>query len=261
MTTNFRLKLYMTQANMEWLKVARMPIYLITLLCLPLSFYLSTSMSNTGPKIIEGISRPIYQLATLGTFATFGIALFGFGVGSAIEREQVWQRTLRPAPILPWVPIVGKLIVCTGITALAFMLLLLEAALLFGIYLHVGTALALFVALVGCSGPLCAIGLALGSLVGSNSALPVAIIPYMFVYSMSGIIMPMAMIQKYNPKMVDIVPIWPTYHAGQLALATLRPAPAETVLTHIRVLVLALVIALLAQRRGGGGFFRLINDE
>ncbi len=244
MTTNFHLKLYATQAKMEWLKLARMPVYLIMLLCLPLFFYLTTGVSNKGPQIIEGIGRRVYQLATLGTFATFGIALFGFGVGLAIERGQGWQRTLRPAPISPWVPVAGKLLVCTGLTALATLLLLLEAALLFEVTLPMGTMLRLFVTLVGCSVPLCAIGLALGSWVGPNSAPLIAIIPYIFMSSISGIVVPMAMIQKGNPKLVEIAPIWPTYHAGQLALSALRPAPSETVPVHIAALLLVTGLAL-----------------
>lgn len=252
--TNHLLSTYRTQAKYEWIKFARMPVYLVTLLSVPLLFYLSTSSSQRMPISIEGAPTRIYLLATLGTFATFGIALFGFGVGSAIERGQGWVRTLRPAPISPWVPIVGKLAVSTTLTAFAVVLLLLEATLVFGVQLPFSTASLLLLTLVGCSIPLSSIGLALGSLVGPNSAPILMVIVYLFMSSISGIVIPMQMIAQRNPLLADIAPIWPTYHAGQLALSAVRPTSISAILTHFAVLtgvlIISLAIAVWARRRG-----------
>ncbi|CCH55119.1 hypothetical protein BN8_04354 [Fibrisoma limi BUZ 3] len=247
------LTMYRTQARYEWLKFARMPVYLITLLCVPMLFYLSTGSNQRMPPLTEGISTRLYLLTTLGTFATFGIALFGFGVGSAIERGQGWIRTLRPAPISPWVPVVGKLVVSTTLTAVAVLLLLLEATVVFGVRLPLTTASLLLLTLVGCSIPLSSIGLALGSLIGPNSAPLILVILYLFVSSISGIVVPMQMVARGNPMLADIAPLWPTYHAGQLALSVVRPASFNTILIHIIVLagylIGALAIAVWARRR------------
>lgn len=252
-TINHTLTVYRTQAKYEWLKFARMPVYLVTLLCVPLLFYLSTGGNQRMPPLTEGISTRLYLLPTLGTFATFGIALFGFGVGSAIERGQGWVSTLRPAPISPWVPVVGKLVVSTALTAVAILLLLLEARLVFGVQLPLATATLLLLTLVGCSVPLASLGLALGSLIGPNSAPLLLVILYLFISSVSGIVVPMQMVAKGNPTLAEIAPLWPTYHAGQLALSVVRPVSVDAVLMHIGVLAAYLVaglgIAVWARRR------------
>jgi hypothetical protein len=66
----------------------------------------------------------------------------------------------------------------------------------------------------------------------------------------------MEMIQRGNPILVQIAPMWPTYHAGQFVLAVVRPAPAGSILIHAMALIcytaLFAVAAVLVYRRGEG---------
>lgn len=82
---------------------------------------------------------------------------------------------------------------------------------------------------------------------------------YLVVSSISGIVVPLEMIARGNPGVLRIAPLWPPFHAGQLALATVRPAYPGTIPLHIIALVAFmvgfLVLALLAERFRGAQRF------
>jgi ABC-2 type transport system permease protein len=237
-----------TQVCCEMLKLVRMRIYLVLLLGVPIMLYNATAINPRVPDL-EGIPARVYMIATLGTFAVFGSALFGV----ALERGHGWTRTLSTAPISPWIPIMAKLLVCMMMSAASLVLLLITGALFYGVRLPVETILLLLLTMVSCSVPLGSIGLALGAWIGPNSAPIVMILIYMMISSISGIVVPMEMIARGNLGLIAIAPLWPTFHAGQLALAVIRPALEGFVPLHIIALVAFtvgfLVLAVLGQRR------------
>lgn len=72
------------------------------------------------------------------------------------------------------------------------------------------------------------------------------------ISSISGIVVPLEMIARGNPDVLMIAPMWPTFHAGQLALATVRPAYPGVIPFHIVALIAFtigfLTIAHMAQK-------------
>ena len=54
-------------------------------------------------------TSPTYLLATYGAFGVMNVALFGFGVGVAIERGQGWMLFKRATPMPPFAYFFGKL--------------------------------------------------------------------------------------------------------------------------------------------------------
>lgn len=212
-----------------------MRLYTLLLMVTPSLLYLMSAANPNVPEQ-EGVPGRVYLLGSFGTFALFGVALFGFGLGVALERSQGWTRTLRPAPISPALPFIAKLLVCVVFTTLALLTLLTVAALALEVRLPALRVLMLVGVMAACSVPLGALALALGSVLGANSAPLVMIVLYIFMSSISGIVVPMEMVARGNPALAALAPMWPTFHAGQLALAVVRPA-ASAVGVHLLALI------------------------
>lgn len=234
---NYILNLIKTQTKFELIKLFRMPVYIITLVGLPLFFYMATGTNQRMPDITEGLPTVKYLVCTLGTFGVFGIALFGFGVNYSIERSQGWYHTLQPAPIPLSVIFFSKIIACMALSSIAILLLFVEAHFVFKVSLDWQQWLGIYFTLLLGSLPLACLGLLVGSLFGSNSVSLVTIMIYLAIASISGLLATLSMIRSGNPKMAEMAAIYPTYHVYQLALANLQATTFLEVIKHISVLL------------------------
>jgi ABC-2 type transport system permease protein len=234
---NHTINLVKSQTKFELIKLFRMPVYIITLVGLPLFFYMATGTNQRMPDITEGLPTVKYLVCTLGTFGVFGIALFGFGVNYSIERSQGWYHTLQPAPIPLSIVFFSKIIACMTLSSVAILLLFFEAYFFFKVSFENYQWLGIFGTLLLGTLPLACLGLLIGSLFGSNSVSLVTIMIYLAVASISGLLATLSMIKSGNPKMAEMAVIYPTYHVYRLALANLQPTPLSEVLKHIGVLL------------------------
>ena len=104
-------RIYALEAKYEFLKQLRLPAYVVPTLAFPLVFYLLFGVAlharPGGPFDI-----PTYMIATYGAFGVMNAALFGFGVGVAIERGQGWMLFKRATPDAAARPLRGKLAMC-----------------------------------------------------------------------------------------------------------------------------------------------------
>jgi ABC-2 type transport system permease protein len=230
------MRILPVQVQAEWLKLVRMRLYLVLLLVVPVALYSVTAVNPRAPDQ-EGIPARVYLIASFGTFGLFGTALFGFGLGTALERGQGWTRALSAAPVSPLMPLAAKLVVCMAMSGLSLAILLVAGALFFDVGLPVATILLLYAVMLLCSIPIGSVGLALGAWLGPNSAPVVMILVYLFVSSFSGIVVPLEMIARGNLSLVQFTPLFPTFHAGQLALAVLRP-PYDTSFLPLHIIAL-----------------------
>ena len=98
-TTWSPLRSYVLEAKYEFLKQIRMPAYAIPAVTFPVMFYLLFGILFGGGRPAGAVSVATYLLATYGTFGVIGCALFGFGVGVAVERGQGWM-TLKRATMV-----------------------------------------------------------------------------------------------------------------------------------------------------------------
>jgi ABC-2 type transport system permease protein len=233
----YLINLVRTQTKFELIKLFRMPVYIITLVGLPLFFYMATGTNQRMPDITEGLPTVNYLVCTLGTFGVFGIALFGFGVNYSIERSQGWYHTLQPAPIPLSVIFFSKIIACMAFSSIAVLLLFAEAHFVFKVSLVWQQWLGIYFTLLLGSLPLACLGLLVGSLFGSNSVSLVTIMIYLAIASVSGLLATLSMIRSGNPKMAEMAVIYPTYHVYQLALANLQPTTFLEVAKHVTILL------------------------
>jgi ABC-2 type transport system permease protein len=246
------LRTYVLEARFELLKTLRLPAYAIPTLAFPTLFYVMFS-SAYGAQSIGSVGLATYMLATYGTFGVIGAALFGFGVGVAIERGQGWLLLKRASPMPVGAYFAAKVVMAVLFSALIVLSLFALGALLNGIRLPAGTWLALGGTLVAGALPFCAMGLAFGTWCGPNSAPAIVNLFYLPMAFGSGLWVPIESL----PGFVQDLAVWlPPYHLAQLSLKTVGVDRGAPVIQHVGALALvtavSLAIAAVGYRRDEG---------
>jgi len=247
-----RARTYAVEAKYELLKALRLPAYSLPTLAFPTLFYVMFSLA-LGGKSMGGVDGAAYMLATYGTFGVIGAALFGFGVGIAIERGQGWLLLKRASPMPAGAYFAAKVFMALVFGALIVSSLFTLGATLNGIRLPAGTWLGMGTILVSGALPFCAMGLAFGVWCGPNSAPAVVNLVYLPMAFGSGLWIPVQFLPSF---LQNLAPWLPPYHLAQLALKPLggdlgRPA-ALHVAALATVTVLSLAMAWLGYRRDEG---------
>jgi ABC-2 type transport system permease protein len=130
-------------------------------------------------------------IATMGAFGVIGSALFGLGVSVAGERGQGWLTVKRASP-MPISTYFGAKMLVSMIFSIIIVLLLFTLGVSFGgVRLPAATWVELGGALVFGSMPFRALGLAIGSLAGPNSASPIVNMIHLPMSAASGLWMPL----------------------------------------------------------------------
>lgn len=239
------LRLYALEAWYELLKSLRTPMFAIPTLVFPAAFYLLFALVLPGQW--AGYSKPVYLLATYGVFGVMGPALFGFGVGMAMERQQGLLELKRVSPMPPGAYFFAKIAMSLGF---AFAIVLLLSALAVGLGgVHIGALewLRLTAALLLGTLPFSALGLWVGSLVRGQGAVAVVNLIHLPMSVLSGLWIPLFIFPELLQKLAVL---WPSWHLAQLALAAVGQVENVPVLTHVAVLLLmtTLLLSLAALR-------------
>ena len=240
------LRMYWLELKSEFLKMFRMPAYVIPTLAFPLMFYLffGVAFGNKGAAS--------YLIATYGAFGVIGASLFGFGVSVAVERGQGWLQVKRatPMPLSAWFGAkIGMALIFSAIIVACLSLL---GIFLGGVHFAASVWPLLFLALVFGALPFCAMGLMIGYAAGPNSAPAIVNVVYLPMSFLSGLWIPITMMPKF---LQTIAPALPPFHLAQLALIVIGAAKGSAV-QHIVVLIgftaLFLAAATIAYRRDEG---------
>lgn len=249
-TTWSPLRSYALEAKYEFLKQARMPAYAIPAVAFPVMFYLLFGILFGGGRSAGSTTVATYLLATYGTFGVIGCALFGFGVGVAIERGQGWMTLKRATPMPPFAYFVAKLAMAAIFGATIVLLLAVVGVTLGGVSLSPLAWVRLALTLIAGTVPFAALGLALGYVCGPNSAPAIVNLVYLPVSFASGLWIP---IEVLPPFMKAIAPALPPYHLAQLALASVGAGRGGAAWSHLAALagftLIGLAVALVAYRR------------
>lgn len=234
------VRIYVTEAWYELLRLLRTPAFALPTMLFPVVFY--GLFGIVLPGSYGSFDKATYLLATFGVFAVIGPALFGFGVGMAIEREQGWLELKRASPMPPGAYFFGK--ITTGLL-FALTVVLLLSALGFGfgnVKLGLGSWLLLVATLLLGTLPFTALGLLVGALVRGQAAVGVVNLIYLPMAVLSGLWIPLfafpAIVQK-------LAVVWPAWHLAQLALGVAGQGSTDNALGHVLVL-LAYTVAFLS---------------
>lgn len=234
------LRPYLAEARAELLRTWRTPAFVLPCLLFPVGFYLLFGV------LIGGERAASYLLATYCVFGAMGPALFGFGVQLALDRQRGLFTLRRALPVPSLAPLLARLLMAVGFAVLVATLLLLAGRFAGGVPLGALQMLALvgvaaFVAL-----PLGSIGLLIGASVSADASTAIVNLVYLPMALLSGLWLPLAQLPKIFS---TLAPLWPTWHAAQLALPVVGFG-GGTPWLHVAVMLLvtALFTTLAARR-------------
>jgi len=201
---------WLREAVAELKRTSRLPQFLVPTVVTPAAFYgLFTLAVARSPS-------PEYALATLagyGVFAATGPALFGFGAGVAMEREQGLIELKRVSPMPASAYVTAKLVAAVAATALA--LVLIDAlAIVAGVRLSAASWAALTLLHLGSAIPFALIGFGMGMRMSGKGAVAVANAVFLGGSVLGGLWIPTVMLPGW---MRTLGQITPSYHLGQLA--------------------------------------------
>ena len=229
----------------ELLKLVRMPAFAIPALCFPWIFYVLFGIilpSGPAGQRMGGGMMATYLLASYGVFGVLGSAMFSLGAGLAIERGQGWTTVRRAMPSAPALHL-GARILIAGLWGTVVMLGLCVLGAVFGGVRLPTASWALLLLVVGlCALPFGALGLAIGQLLGPNSAAGVINAIYLPMSFLSGLWIPLQALPK---ALQSAASVWPSFHALQLALHAVGGRVGQTAMEPVGTAVAALVITTL----------------
>ena len=241
---------YALEAKYEFLKLLRMPAYAIPSIAFPVMFYALFGLTFGGTRVVGGTTMATYLIGTYGAFGVIGAALFGFGVGVAIERGQGWMILKRATPMPPLAYFTAKLAMSVLFSAIIVGLLSVMGVAFGGVQLPAASWARLWLTLILGAIPFSALGLAIGYLAGPNSAPPLVNLLYLPSGFASGLWIPIDILPRFFQ---GLAPFLPPYHLGQLALAAVGAGRGAPAWTHVAALtgftLMGLGLALWGFRR------------
>ena len=206
---------YLAETRAEVTRMCRLPMYVVPTLAFPLLFYVFFGLLlGRG----DGADVARYALGQFGAFGVVGAALFGFGVSVAVERAQGWMIVKRASPMPPLAFIVAKTVAAALFALIIVSAMSILAATVGGVQLSARVWTLLVVALVAGALPFCALGLAIGTVAGPNSAPAIVNLLYLPMSFLAGLWVP---VERLPAALQGVAPLLPTYHLGRLALGVL----------------------------------------
>lgn len=242
------LRVFFWESYYELLKTLRQPAFVLPSLAFPVVFYALFAILLPGNW--GSYERATFLLATYGVFGVIGPALFGFGVGLAMEQQQGLLRLKRVSPMPVSAYFVAKIVMSLVFGAVIYGLLSVVGLLFGGVDLGVGQWLSLGAVLLIGVLPFCALGLWIGSMVSGQAAVAIVNLVYLPMAVLSGLWIPLFVFPKL---LQDLAVLWPAWHLSQMALGVVGQIDGVPMAMHALVLVLMsalfLVLAALALRR------------
>lgn len=236
-------RVYWLELKSEFLKMLRLPAYVIPTLTFPLLFYvffgLAFGRSSTG----SGTTVQAYMIATYGAFGVIGASLFGFGVSVATERGQGWLEVKRasPMPLGAW--FAAKIAMASLFSAIIACSLFVLGATFGRVSFAASVWWSLLAIFVLGALPFCAAGLAIGYFAGPNSAPAIVNLIYLPMSFASGLWIPINFLPKF---MQAGAPFLPPYHLAQLALKTIGATRGSLMPNLVALASFTVVFAVLA---------------
>lgn len=242
------LRIQALESWFELLRVLRTPAFAIPSLVFPVVFYVLFALVLPGQW--ANFQKATYLFATYGVFGVIGPALFGFGVGLAIEREKGWLELKRVSPMPTFVYFIAK-ISMSLVFAFAVLCLLTVAAVGFGgVRIAPLVWLQLVATLMLGTLPFCAMGLWIGTLVKGQAAVALVNLVYLPMSVLSGLWIPLFALPQVLQKLAVA---WPSWHLAQMALGVVGQVKDVAYARHALVLLATtgvfLVLAAMRLRK------------
>ena len=245
---------YLGDIKFEFLSMMRMPAFAVPTLFFPAMFYvLFAVIMGRGNEELA-----MHTFARMGVFGVMAPGLFGFGMALAFERENGLMNFRQALPTPPGSALVARMVMAMLFAGCISLLLTLLAVFLADAPLTVWQAAKVFVIEVLGVLPFCAIGLFVGSMVSSQAAPAIVTVIYLPMAFLSGLWVPLQILSQRLPVLMDIAPLWPSFHLSQIALHAIGKESYGSMAGHIGALagITLLFFTLAVRKLSNGGLAR-----
>lgn len=245
------LGVYLREAGFEFWDMLRMPAFALPTLLFPTMFYVFFGLifGKGGDDQVA-----TYMLATYGTFGIMAPALFGFGVGVAMERERGVLAMKRVAPMPPMAYLFAKAAMAMLFALVIVLLLFALGAVFGGVKLPLAEWIGLALVLVLGALPFCALGLVVGVRVNGQASAAIVNLIYLPMSFLAGLWVPLQLMPHW---LQGFAVALPTYHLSQLALGIIHVDVRGSFAGHLVYLAVFTVVCLAVALRG----WRRITDR
>jgi ABC-2 type transport system permease protein len=219
----------------ELRRSSRLPQFLLPSVLTPAAFYALFTLALAKPSPVAAAA----SLAGYGVFASIGPALFGFGAGVAMEREQGLIELKRVSPMPPGAYVAAKLAAAVAVTGIAI-------ALIYALSLTAGVSLSpmRWALLIGVhllsTIPYALIGFGIGMRMGGKGAVAMANALFLGSAVVGGLWIPSSMLPSWMQAIGQAVP---AYHLGQIARAVVGAPVMGNLVVHIAAVAAMIVLA------------------
>lgn len=221
------LHVLLKEAQYELAGRMRTRAYSLSVIGLPVMFYLLFGMANRGTH------QALYLVAGYACWGVVSACLFGIGLTLAMERAQGWLDLKRASPMPRFAFLGAKVVSSAAFGLIIAIVLMLLGTSLGGITITAGQAAALAGVAVAGSIPFGAMGFLVAYLVPPNAGPGIINLIYLPLSFASGFWMPVSVLPHW---LQAVAPVLPTYHLAQIALAAFGLAPMTGMALHWAVL-------------------------
>ncbi len=237
-------KVYFLETKAELLKAFRLPSFAIPALVFPLMFYVFFGLIFNRHGM-DGM-MPGYLMATYGVFGIIGPALFSFGVGVAIEKDQGWFALKQVSPMPFSAYFVARVITAMVFASIIVLSLFILGLSFGGVSLDYVQWFMSFIILILGALPFCALGLWLGLTLKAQAAPALVNLIYLPLAFVSGLWIP---IQWFPKVMQTAAELSPAFHLSQLVLKFQGLDLGMNTWYHLAVLLIySVLFSFLAMR-------------
>ena len=211
-------RIFVTEIRYEVLRALRTRTYSLAAIGFPVMFYCLFGLLMNRNETIGSVSVAKYLLGGYAVFGSLGAAIFGIGVGVALDRSAGWLELKHASPMPPLAYILSK---CS--MAVVFSFIIVSVLTVLGVaFGHVHITINEFARIAGLAAlgsiPFSCLGLAMAFSVPPASAGGIANLVYLPMSFLSGLWVPL----QFLPKLLQqIAPLFPTYHLAQMMYASL----------------------------------------
>ncbi len=244
------LRLCLREARFELLGALRKKSFSLSVIGFPVMFYLLFGVSGRGATL-HGQDFAKYLLASYTVFGAVGAALFGVGVGLALERSSGWLTFKRASPMPPFAYVFARCTMAIAFSTIILCVLCGVGSLLAGVRLSAAEFARMLAVTVAGSVPFAGMGLLLATLLPPNAAPGLTNMIYLPMSYCSGLWIPLSLLPR---PVQHLAPFLPTYHLSQLMFHAIGYAPpnsfiAEHILALVAFTALFLGAAAFAYKR------------
>ncbi len=241
-TLSATLRILFTEMRYEVVRALRTRAYSLAAIGFPVMFYALFGLLLNRGESTGGVLVSKYLLGGYSVFGALGAAVFGFGVGVALDINAGWLELKRASPMPPLAYLLSK-VAMAGAFSVLIVCLLTVLGVAVG---HVHITLLEFAKIVGIAAfgaiPFSCLGMAMAFLVPPTSAAGIANLIYLPMSFLSGLWVPLGALPHVVQQIAHFLP---SYHLAQMMYSALGASNKGTLLTHLGAIA-AFTVAMLA---------------